>query len=598
MKRPRQHAIGSRGITQVRAAFECLEWTVEPNTNDYGVDLNVEVFVNRETTGITFKVQVRSSEATTYSQDRTYVSEPISRPNAEYWCVELRSPIVLVHADVNSADTFWTLPQLDSSLLRSLKQISTGTISVRIPTTNQLPKTAQQLLEALAQAETILAIRSISARTVPEFLGAIDGRIDKEQVRRELKNKSDALGIAQAEELIKSASLDQVIANMQEAISDSKASAENRFWAALVFERAAVVKASQVGRIAEQPQIQMSVSIHLSQIARHGPHHLKFYALIAKLAAQLHVLTSREFMLYINDKINTGSGAGDPLWETVLKIQRARLTQDIVRKFDQCVRVIGFAVNSGSLGALPHAMLRVVMGVTPFIHRLKEENPGSADAYVQSAFAICRLAAEVALLAGDEGTAGWAAGHAAMLVPGGTTEIASWAAGVVEKIKDASRRTYFNDVLRQAFAIRSTLDRALTIAEEQEIYRRMAEAQGINLADAKDAITKIVNIGIADFDPTRVLKNCQHLFVTIDSTGLPGQWLGLPTAGAKLLHCTLKGNTIGGTSLDMVYATFKSRYCDGCKECLPHPTEWSYTHEWQRGQNELHKDFIDVPERK
>jgi hypothetical protein len=87
------------------------------------------------------------------------------------------------------------------------------------------------------------------------------------------------------------------------------------------------------------------------------------------------------------------------------------LTRAIVRKVDHSVRAIGYALNGDSLGALPHAMLRVVMGVTPFIRRLKEEDPVSADAYIQSAFAICRLAADVALLAGDEGTAGWATGH-------------------------------------------------------------------------------------------------------------------------------------------------------------------------------------------
>jgi len=91
-----------------------------------------------------------------------------------------------------------------------------------------------------------------------------------------------------------------------------------------------------------------------------------------------------------------------------------------------------------------------------------------------------------------------------------------------------------------------------------------------------------------------VVKNCQHFFVTIGSTGLPGEWLGLPTAGSKLLHCTLKGKSIGGISLDTVYAAFKSEYCNGCKECVPHPPDWRYSHKWQGRQNELHKDFIPV----
>jgi hypothetical protein len=296
-------------------------------------------------------------------------------------------------------------------------------------------------------------------------------------------------------------------------------------------------------------------------------------------------------MLYINDKIGRGPQE-DRFWQAILRIERARLTQAIVRKFEQCLRVIGYSLNSDSLGALPHAMLRMVMAITPLVHRLKEEDPKAAEAYIQSAFGIARVAAEIALLTGDEETAGWATGHAAMVVPGGTPEIASWAEGVVQKIKDRARQAYFTENLREALQIPARADKTLTIAEEQEIYRRMAEAQGINLEDSSDRIAKIVNIGIVDFDPTRVLRNCQHFFVSIGSTGLPGEWLGLPTAGSKFLHCTLKRHSIGRISLDGIYESFKSEFCDTCKDCSPHPPEWSYTHEWQRGENELHKNFL------
>jgi hypothetical protein len=380
---------------------------------------------------------------------------------------------------------------------------------------------------------------------------------------------------------------------MKRAIDDTQAAVENRFWAVLVLERAEVVRASQTGRMADQPEIQMSMSELLRKVARRGPHHLKFYALIAKLAAQLHLLTSRASMLYVNYKINSGSQT-DKFWLSLLSIERARLTRAIVHKFEQCLRVITYSLNSNSLGALPHAMNRVIMGISPFVHQLLEEDPKGADAYAKSTFAVGRLAADVALLTGDEDTAGWVVGHMAWVVPGGTVEISSWAETVFSKIQNKEKRAYFEENLREAMAVTQKIRGNLTIAEEQEIYRRMAEAQGINLADQTDRIARIVNIGIADFDPTRVLKNCQHFFVTIASTGKPGEWLGLPTAGSKILHCTLKRKSIRGLSLDGIYASFKASHCNGCKDCLPHPPGWSYTHEWQQGQNELHKDFITI----
>jgi hypothetical protein len=139
--------------------------------------------------------------------------------------------------------------------------------------------------------------------------------------------------------------------------------------------------------MADQPKIQMSISELLKNVSRRGPHHLKFYALIAKLAAQLQLLASRAFVLYLNDKINSGSQT-DGFRRSVLKIERTRVNRAIVHKFEQCLRVITYSLNSNSLGALPHAMNRVIVGISPFVHQLTEEDPKGADAYVKSTFVI------------------------------------------------------------------------------------------------------------------------------------------------------------------------------------------------------------------
>ena len=133
----------------------------------------------------------------------------------------------------------------------------------------------------------------------------------------------------------------------------------------------------------------------------------------------------------------------------------------------------------------------------------------------------------------------------------------------------------------------------IDIGEEQRIYTSMATALGIDLSATDDRIATAVRIGIADWDPTRILRNCQHLFVSLGSHGMVGEWLRLPTIRMKLLHCTLHGHTIGGVSLDNVYAGFRESYCVSCTDCRPHGPDWHYSHEWQRAQNEIHQKFVD-----
>lgn len=96
MERPPQHVTDSLGQTQLRTIFEPLGWTVNKIEHDYGVDFDVEVFRDFKSTGISFKIQLKSSDSTVYSANGDFIPQELKLRNAEYLCREVRGQVILV----------------------------------------------------------------------------------------------------------------------------------------------------------------------------------------------------------------------------------------------------------------------------------------------------------------------------------------------------------------------------------------------------------------------------------------------------------------------------------------------------------------------
>src|SRR5579872_2985628 len=236
MKRPKSHEIDTLGKTQLRAAFDSLGWTVNPVENDYGVDFEVEVFKNHQSTGLTFKVQLKSSKSTDYSSDAGYVSQGIERQSGLYMCRELRAPILIVHADVDAKRTFWMAPQMDQAAIQKLMRPDCGSVTFRIPTSNELPDSWEKLLETITQVETLLSLRALSEQPIPDFLSSIRERADKDEISRDLKNRGHAIQVDQANNYFRQGSLEEARTRLAQVLRDPDASVEVRFWALLSAE--------------------------------------------------------------------------------------------------------------------------------------------------------------------------------------------------------------------------------------------------------------------------------------------------------------------------------------------------------------------------
>src|ERR1019366_9421238 len=121
----------------------------------------------------------------------------------------------------------------------------------------------------------------------------------------------------------------------------------------------------------------------------------KFYAMLAGVAAEFHQLVREDWGLYQN--WNVHKTTGDLWWRAELRTRRAKVSQRILRKFEQFMRLARLSEKTPYQSALPLALLRIVEGSTTLLVRLESEGlPGAASSIRDSVFQVCKLAAAIA----------------------------------------------------------------------------------------------------------------------------------------------------------------------------------------------------------
>ena len=168
MRRPVQHEIDTAARRQFEQSLAAT-WTARLQPDDYGIDYDVEIFEEHQTTGVIFKVQLKGTRAPSLSVDGKTAVIRLKLRTLQYLCNQIAAPVVVVLADVTNRRTTWYAPQLDRRLKERLRSAAAcqKTISLHVPSSNLLPDTTDLLLVAIAQCETVLATRTVVQTEVP-----------------------------------------------------------------------------------------------------------------------------------------------------------------------------------------------------------------------------------------------------------------------------------------------------------------------------------------------------------------------------------------------------------------------------------------------
>ncbi|MGH9714591.1 MAG: DUF4365 domain-containing protein [Candidatus Acidiferrales bacterium] len=598
MIRAEQHLIDERGELQMRGALSQTGWGINRIEKDYGIDFDIQVFEKSRPTGVWFKVQLKSSGATKYSVRGEFLSEQLDMAHALHYSSQMNDPVILIHADVKNERTYWCAPQLDEHLGDKIRnQEGQECLSIRIPTRNELPNTIDELIVVIGSIKLLLATRNVVDAPVPEFLASIRNHVDEEEVLRELRNKSDAVRLQQIQSLFVNGKYEEGLARINKVLTDPDACVENKFWALLEEERIKWRKAveSDVPQ-GLLPNIHLETSRKLQELTSKGPAALKFYALIARKAAELEILCQKSIGLFMN--LRQQQHQHNAFGQFYALTELAETEKRVWQKYNQCVRLAQYSANSRYRSALPRALLRIVeASATSLILLRSSDRVKLADAYARSALQICKLAAWISRQEGDDTLISYAVTTAILTTGDGEGEAVAWAIETMKTISDPEIRKDTERRLGRALSrLRGESVEGDKPATAQQVYENMATGLGLDLSDPTNPLTIIFRKATEDADPSRILRDCEQVFVTLgrpsSAERIIRESLNLP-AGSKIIHCELNGHAVQGESLDIAYSQFKTHHCDTCPDRVPRPPEWAYTEEWRETENERLRPFME-----
>lgn len=145
---------------------------------------------------------------------------------------------------------------------------------------------------------------------------------------------------------------------------------------------------------------------------------------------------------------------------------------------------------------------------------------------------------------------------------------------------------------------------AISIEEQKAFFVKMAKNLGMDPDDPESEFGHIVEMGLKNYDPSSIMKNCEYLFVHYQPGGIIAQSLRMHSAGGMhLLVCLKHGYAQGtGNLLTLLYDdsdgrnlgySFKQQNCDKCSDCQPRPEEWSWNLKWYEAAVEENEDFLN-----
>lgn len=592
-------------------------WARRPQQDqeDYGVDYEIEPMTpGDKATGFIFKIQLKGTSTAKYDELGQLVFSEASVERFKYYINELRIPLVFVVCDIAAKECFWTKVQGNRQLESALREAvvkNQKTFTIKFPATRKILKNSEasaQIIEAVDAALdtiTLRGLQEISPASVREHIGH---EPDIESTEKQFRLFA-GLAAAEAIKQLNASGDFENASKKARGILDSETEPSGvRIMAGISLVHVMSAELKHAGKpdwLVEAAKIKLDISSQMLRISR-------VKTCEVRLKRFIHIYT-RATRMQINGRTacaiafsEQAQAEGKAVPDTLTKLQRLQISAQVSQDFFKLLEALHKMGKKSLFSVMPYALAEIAEGIFPFVSSLRTLGRHDlAEGYVDALFDFLPFCIDVIRRFGSGSDIVEILNSLGLRIVGlanvtdekSTLALLKRFENALEGTPALACRSEVLDGLKVFFEqVKNKTEAPPTMEQMRRHYAQQAAALGINLNDSNNRNAHVIRVGLADLDPTRILKKCRHMHVMITAKGKIAELLDLPTAGFKRLVCLKYGQNAEALSLDETYETFaeiapwaKDQICcANCSEQAPHPDGWQWSQEWQMRQAEIY----------
>lgn len=573
----------------------------QEDQNDHGIDAEIEVTDPKGVargSEFVFKVQIKGEANCTLLKNQKAVSFNLPTSKLKYY-LSFNIPVILVVVEVSSETIYWLSITDNDALISKAKSIETSSIQLHIPTQNLIKrrdeKLAQNILNAVIGSWDFLALKGLKG-SIQRF-----SVLDPQRLESRIEEMGNALYKAHhqnLENLLGKQEFSKIYKVSTDLIMSAIVPAVDRFVAGLYY-RIALKAAPLHQTMTDQANDITRISMIIIALAREEKSaNLRHYAFGLARAAKLK---------YEIDSLMANNSAAKALNNTaegyIFRIELHKQYRSVCTSIKKIIDLLSLIAKKGQYQILYETYLECVTSLILFrIIQKERDSEDSIDFFQNWMVAIFQFCLTYSFHSDDLERAEKLyslALHSNLFS--------------AEEIK--TLKVVLGNITSKALQLITTIEEnhepkveinflQISTDEQKAYFRNTARNMGMDPEDPENLMGQIVARALINFDPTDIIKNCEHLFVHYKPGGIVAQTLQMHSAGGMHIIVCLRHKHARGTGnllhllydpeIDIPGHGFKKSYCDTCTDCMPRALDWKWSLAWHEVEKSKHVEILKL----
>lgn len=577
----------------------------QEDQEDYGIDGEVEITTSQDkATGFIFKAQIKGQKEVNITDGGKRISFSISLERLQYYMSNLEIAVILFVVDVTNELVYWHSLQDDDKLRMSMQEAlikEQDTITVHLQTTHVLKRdNINELIQAININLDWLRLNGLRKINYSEiFKKSTDEKVM--DWLEQAKDQSYYAYMEQFERLYLNKEHKKLLQLIHQVFPSKTEKNELRFYAGLYAEK---VCEQDLGFGSEEYyRTSFDIFQQVLDLVRTS-NFSKYYQIYILLLWRSWILRQQiniDYHHFMSVKMVGNDSFVGLIAQSVQRQSSLKVSINLLKT----IRLVNHSIDQKDPNIFLDTFPKLATSIILLAHKLRDESQKEAVEVLEGWLGYCTdLGLKLAINSGQEELFILFLNVFVSLKVYSKDQIhyIAVARQMLEGLQRKDLQDFFSeylDKLEEKY-INDNQEYNSSPDEELDFYKKHAKKLGFDFDDPNNEFGQIIKQGLEDYNPERVLKDCENLLVFNSSAlGMPAQMVGLPSATMKIIHCIEYKHTGGGWGLDIAYqgvngipdSGFKNRHCVNCEKCKPRSDSWEWNSRWQA---EMYKENVEL----